>query len=104
MQRPGYPTQVDWDKQGASAQDTAEAISDCLSQARGATDRDTNITNDIMATGHNTWSNAGPRPVGTQTEYVAPAAQGQLFDSEAQNLNNSIVKDCMISKGFEPHE
>jgi hypothetical protein len=102
MQQPNYPSQVDWSKQGASPQETAAARSDCFGQARSATDRDTNITNDIMATGHNTWSNTGPRPVGTQTEYVATAAGGQLFDTEAQNVNNSVVKDCMIGKGFAP--
>jgi hypothetical protein len=104
IQQPNYPSQVDWSKQGASSQDTAAARSDCLSQARTATDHDTNITNDIMATGHNTWSNTGPRPVGTQTEYVATAGQGQLFDSRDQSVNNSVVKDCMISKGFAPSE
>jgi hypothetical protein len=99
-QRPNYPTQVDWSKKGVSSHETAVALSDCLSQARAATERDTNISNDIMATRQNNWSNTGPQPVGTQNQYFPTA--DQLFDKEDQNLTNSIIKNCMIDKSFVP--
>jgi hypothetical protein len=101
-QQPNYSSQVDWNKKGASPEETVAARSDCLSQARAATERDTNITNDIMATRQHNWGNTGPQPVGAQSQYFPTAMQGGLFDTKDQDLTNSIVQNCMISKGFAP--
>jgi hypothetical protein len=78
----------------------AAALSTCNGQARAATDRDTNITTDIMATRPNNWSNTSG-PVGTQNQYVS-AGRGQLFENQDRDLSASIVNQCMISKGFTP--
>lgn len=102
-QLPNYPSPVDWSKKGVSPHETAAAQSDCLSQARAATERDTNITADIRATRPNDLSNT-PQPIGTQTQYFPTAAPGQMFDTEDRNLTNSIVKNCMTGKGFVPSD
>jgi hypothetical protein len=98
--QPNYGNQASWSKQGVSSQETATALSACNGQARAATDRDTNITTDIMAARPNNWSNTAG-PVGTQNQYVS-AGRGQLFENQDRDLNASIVNQCMISKGFTP--
>jgi hypothetical protein len=95
-----HSDQANWNKQGASPQETAAALSTCNGQARAATDRDTNITTDIMATRSNNWSNTAG-PVGTQSQYSS-GGQGQLFENQDRDLSESIVYQCMIGKGFAP--
>jgi hypothetical protein len=98
--QPNYGNQASWKKQGVSSQETAAALSACNGQARAATDRDTNITTDIMATRPNNWSNTNG-PVGTQSQYFS-GGQGQLFENQDRDLGVSIVNQCMIGKGFAP--
>lgn len=102
VQRPIYPGRVDWTKDGVSPHDTAMALADCLSEARAATLRDTSISTDIRAARPNSWSHIGLQPVGAGSPYVLTASQGQLSDAEEQRRANSIVKNCMIDKGFVP--
>ncbi len=72
-------------------QQTAAALSDCQSQARDATQRDTNIMNDILATRGKDWNNSG-----------VMSTQMSEFTAENQNRSGDIVHRCMISKGFVP--
>jgi hypothetical protein len=81
----------DWIRSGTSQQQTAAELSDCQSQARAATQRDTNIMNDIMATRGNDWRRSDV--MSTQTS---------LFAAENHDRTSDIIQRCMISKGFAP--
>jgi hypothetical protein len=100
IHQPSYGNQAGWNKQGASSQEMTAALSACNGEARASTDRDTNITTDILATRPNTWSNTAG-PVGTQNQYFS-GGQGQLFDNQERDLSASIVNQCMTGKGFAP--
>lgn len=81
----------DWIRSSTSPQQTAAELSDCQSQAREATQRDTNIMNDIMATRGNDWRRSDV--MSTQTS---------LFAAENHDRTTDIVNRCMIGKGFAP--
>jgi len=81
----------DWARPGTSPQQTAAELSDCQSQARAATQRDTNIMNDIMATRGNDWRQTG-----------VMSTQMSMFSAENHNRTSDIVNRCMIGKGFAP--
>ncbi len=81
----------DWARSGTSSQQTATELSDCQSQARVATQRDTNIMNDIMATRGNDWR---------QTQVMS--TQTSLFAAENHDRTSDIINRCMIGKGFAP--
>lgn len=81
----------DWTRSGTSPQQTAAELSDCQTQARAATERDTNIMNDIMATRGSDWRRSDV--MSTQTS---------LFAAENHNRTSDIVNRCMIGKGFAP--
>ncbi|HEV8014106.1 MAG TPA: hypothetical protein VGP48_01170 [Stellaceae bacterium] len=81
----------DWSRQGTSPQQAATELSDCESEAREATERDTNIMSDIMATRGNDWRNTD----------VLSMQQAQ-FAAENHNRTSDIVNRCMIGKGFVP--
>jgi len=98
---PNYGNQANWTKQGASSQETSAALSACNGEARAATDRDTNITTDILATRSNNRSNT-TGPVGTQNQYYSGGSQGQIFENRQRDTSASIVTQCMIGKGFAP--
>ncbi len=80
-----------WSRPGVSSQQTAEALADCQGQARDATQRDTNIMNDILATRSKDWNNSG-----------VMSTQMSEFTAENQNRTGDIVNRCMIAKGFVP--
>lgn len=80
-----------WSRPGVSSQQTAQELADCQSQARDATQRDTNIMNDILATRGNDWNNSG-----------VLSTQMSEFSAENHNRTSDIVNRCMISKGFAP--
>ena len=101
IHQPNYSAQAGWNKQGVSSQETAAALSACNGEARVTTQRDANITSDILATRPNNWSNTGPSPIGTQNQYFS-GGQGQLFENQERDLSASIVNQCMIGKGFAP--
>jgi hypothetical protein len=98
---PNYGNQPNWSKPGVSSEETAAAVSACNGEARTATDRDTNITTDILATRPNNWSNT-TGPVGTQNQYYSAGSQGQIFENRQRDVSASIVNQCMIGKGFVP--
>jgi hypothetical protein len=81
----------DWTRSGSSPQQTAAELSDCQSQARAATERDTNIMTDIMATRGNDWRQTGV--MSTQTS---------LFAAENHDRTSDIIQRCMVGKGFVP--
>ena len=81
----------DWARPGTSPQQTAAELSDCQSQARAATERDTNIMSDIMATRGNDWRNTG-----------VMSTQMSEFAAENHNRTTDIVHRCMVGKGFVP--
>lgn len=87
----GCTNNPEWSRQGESSQRTAAALADCDGQARDATQRDTNIMNDIMATRGNDWRQTGV--MSTQTS---------IFAAENHNRTSDIVNRCMIGKGFVP--
>lgn len=101
IHQPTYGGQASWNKQGASSEETAAALSACNGEARAATQRDANITSDILATRPNSFSNTGPSPLGTQNQYFS-GGQGQLFQNQERDLSASIVNQCMIGRGFAP--
>ncbi len=81
----------DWNRQGASSQQTAAAFADCQSQAREATQRDTNIMTDIIATRGHDWRETG-----------VMSTQMSEFAAENHGRTSHIVDRCMIGKGFVP--
>ena len=81
----------DWTRSDTSPKQTAAEFSDCQSQARAATQRDTNIMNDIMATRGNDWR---------QTQVMS--TQTSLFAAENHDRTSDIINRCMIGKGFVP--
>ena len=99
--QPNYGNQPSWTKQGVSSQQTATDLSACNGEGRTATERDANITTDILATRQNTWSNTAPGPIGTQNQYFS-GSQDRFFENRDRDLSASIVKQCMIGKGFVP--
>ena len=81
----------DWARQGSTSQQTATELSDCQSQAREATERDTNIMTDILATRSSDWRQTG-----------VMSTQMSEFSAENHNQTVGIVKRCMLAKGFAP--
>ena len=81
----------DWARSGTSPQQTAAELSDCQSQARAATERDTNIMSDIMATRGTDWRQTG-----------VMSTQMSEFAAENRNRTSDIIHRCMIGKGFVP--
>jgi hypothetical protein len=101
LHQPNYNGQASWNKQGASSQETTAALSACNDEARVATQRDANITSDILATRPNNWSNTPSGPIGSQNQYFS-GGQGQLFENQERDLSASIVNQCMIGRGYAP--
>lgn len=87
----GCTNNPEWSRAGSSSQQTAAELSDCESQARDATTRDTNIMDDIMATRGNDWRQTG-----------VMSTQMSEFAAENHNQTSDIVNRCMIGKGFVP--
>lgn len=81
----------EWSKDGVTQQATAQALSDCKSIAREATQRDTNIMTDIMASRGGDWQRTGVMDTHVDT-----------FNAEDRNRSGDIVNRCMIGKGFVP--
>jgi len=87
----GCARQAEWSKPGVSSQLVAAELADCRSQARAATQRDTNIMNDIVATRGNDWRQTG-----------VMSMQMSEFAAEDHNRTSSLVDRCMIDKGYVP--
>ena len=88
----GCSSSPTWVKNGATPPQTSQALSDCESQAREATRRDTNIMNDIMATRGNDWQRTG-----------VMETQVQIFTASNQPRFDDIVNRCMAAKGYVPN-
>ena len=80
-----------WSRQGSSSQQTAGELADCRTQAREATERDTNIMTDILATRGQDWRNTDVM----QTQMAE-------FSAEDHNRTSDLINRCMIGKGFVP--
>ena len=87
----GCAQEPEWSKPGVSSQLVAAELADCRSQARVATQRDTNIMNDIMATRGNDWRQTG-----------VLGMQKSVFSAEDYNRTSSLIDRCMIDKGYVP--
>ncbi len=87
----GCAGRSEWSKEGTSPQLTGQALADCQSIAREATQRDTNIMTDIMASRGSDWQRTGV--MGTHVE---------AFSLEDRGRTDEIVNRCMIGKGFVP--
>ena len=87
----GCAGRPEWTKDGLSQQATARELADCQSVAREATQRDTNIMTDIMATRGGDWQRTGVLDTHVQA-----------FSLEDSNRSGDIVNRCMIGKGFVP--
>lgn len=81
----------DWIRSGTSSQQTAAELSECQSEARAATERDTNIMTDILATRGSDWRRSD-----------VMSTQMSLFAAENHDRTSDIVNRCMIGKGFAP--
>lgn len=80
-----------WTKDGATPTLVAKDLSDCNSVAAGATRRNTDINQDILAARGKDWQDTGALLTVQQT-YVA----------QSQPQSADIVSRCMISKGYAP--
>jgi len=80
-----------WTKDGATPQLVAKDLSDCNSLASVATERDSNINQDILAARSKDWQDTGALFTVQQT--YAAQNQAQSYD---------IVSQCMIAKGYAP--
>jgi hypothetical protein len=89
----GCSSQSGWSRQDMPEQQVAKELADCKSQARAATQRDSNIMSDIMATRGGDWQRTG-----------VMSAQMQSFGAENANRSTDIVNRCMAGKGFIPNE
>jgi len=87
----GCAGRPEWSKDGTSQQATARELAECQSVAREATQRDTNIMTDIIATRGAEWQRTGVLDAHVQT-----------FGAEDTNRTGDIVNRCMIGKGFVP--
>jgi len=84
-------TGPEWTRDGATPQETQEALSECQSAARAATQRDTDIMTDIMASRGGDWQRTGVKDT-----------HAQLFSVEDRDRSGDIVTRCMVGKGYAP--
>lgn len=87
----GCASHPEWSKDGASPEVAARELAECQSIAREATERDTNIMTDILATRGSDWQRTGVMDTHVRT-----------FDAENRTREGDIVNRCMIGKGFVP--
>lgn len=80
-----------WTKEGKTPQAAAEDLADCNSLAQSATERDSKIDTDIMASRGHDWQQTRVTPI----EKASDAAQ-------TQNTQDDVVTRCMIAKGYAP--
>ena len=80
-----------WTKDGSTPTLVAKDLSDCNSVAAGATQRDSNINQDILAARGKDWQDTG-----------ALATVQQTYAAQSQPQSADIVSQCMISKGYAP--
>jgi len=80
-----------WSRDGVSPEMAARELADCRSIAQEATQRDTNIDTDILASRGKDWQQSGVLGLKVAT-----------YDAQNRDLSGDIVRQCMIGKGFAP--
>lgn len=80
-----------WSKDGVTPKTAAAELADCRSAAQEATQRDTNIDTDILASRGKDWQQSG---------VLDMKVAG--YSEENRDLSGDIVRQCMIGKGFAP--
>lgn len=80
-----------WTKDGATPTLVAQDLSDCNSLASVATQRDSNINQDILAARSKDWQDTG-----------ALFTVQQTYAARDQTQSSTIISQCMISKGYAP--
>lgn len=80
-----------WTKPGVSPDTASADYSDCESQARSATQRDTRIDADILASRGTDWQRTGTLDI--KRDDMANANRG---------LAQRIIGRCMVAKGYAP--
>jgi len=87
----GCAGEAQWSKDGVSPETAARELADCRSAAQEATQRDTNIDTDILASRGLDWQRSGVLGLKVAT-----------YDAQNRDLSADIVQQCMIGKGFAP--
>jgi len=84
-------TSPTWTKDGATPQLVAKDLADCNGLASVATQRDSNINQDILAARSKDWQDTG-----------ALFTVQQTYAAQSQAQSSDIVSRCMIAKGYVP--
>ena len=87
----GCAGEPQWSKDGVSPEAAARELADCRSAAQEATQRDTNIDTDILASRGLDWQRSGVLDLKVAT-----------YNAQNRDLSGDIVQQCMIGKGFAP--
>ena len=87
----GCAGEPEWSKDGVSPEMAARELADCRSAAQEATQRDTNIDTDILASRGMDWQKNGLLGLKVDT-----------YNAQNRDLSADIVRQCMIGKGFAP--
>ncbi|MDE2229958.1 MAG: hypothetical protein KGL11_13090 [Alphaproteobacteria bacterium] len=80
-----------WTKEGTTPEVVAKDLSECNSVAATASERDSRINQDILATRGKDWQDTG-----------ALFTVQQTYAAQNQEQSSDIVSRCMISKGYAP--
>jgi hypothetical protein len=87
----GCAGDAEWSKDGVSPEAAARELADCRSEAQEATQRDTNIDTDILASRGRDWQQTGVLGMKVASD-----------NEQNRNLSGDMVQQCMIGKGFAP--
>jgi hypothetical protein len=82
-----------WEKPGISAETAAADYADCSSLAQDATQRDSAIQADILASRGHDWERSGT--LATHTD---------VFAAEDQRRSGDVLGSCMRLRGYTPKE
>ena len=80
-----------WTKPGTDRDTMRADLEECQGEARAATDVDTNIDNDIMATRSQDWQRTGTL-----------GAKRNAFALQDRQHASDIIASCMAAKGYAP--
>jgi hypothetical protein len=80
-----------WNKDGMTPSMTAADLADCNSFAQSATQKDTNINQDIMAARGKDWQDTG-----------ALSTIRDTYQAQTQDQSQTVIFRCMVGKGYAP--
>ena len=80
-----------WNKDGMTPSMTAADLADCNSFAQSATQKDTNINQDIMSARGKDWQDTG-----------ALSTIRDTYQAQTQDQTDTIIFRCMVGKGYAP--